>query len=359
LPYMRLHKAVWKLEKKGQREGTRQMRRELQQLPSRDPNDPDYRRLHYIRYADDWLLGFTGTRREADDIKGKIGGFLGRRLKLELSERKTLITHGRTEPARFLGYEIVVHNDDAKLDRHGHRSINAAIGLKAPLDVVRAKRKPYMRRGKPAAILGRAHDSDFRIVARYQAEFRGIAEYYQLAYNRHRLGLLRWIMERSLTKTLGHKNQISVNKVWRRYKATLQTPAGPRKGLRVTIDRGDNRKPLVAQWGGVSLARRTTRVVLNDDLPKIWRKRPAELVERLTAGTCELCGSRDDVEVHHVRRLKDLQTRDRADQPEWATHMATRRRKTLIVCHTCHNSIHDGCPQRQPSRKRTPESRVQ
>ena len=87
----------------------------------------------------------------------------------------------------------------------------------------------------------RAHDSDFRIVSRYQAEFRGIAEYYQLAYNRHRLGLLRWIMERSLTKTLGHKNKISVNKVWHRYRATWQTPAGPRRGLQVTVERGRER----------------------------------------------------------------------------------------------------------------------
>src|SRR5215211_5083705 len=167
LPYMRLHKAVWKLEKKGQREGTRQMRRELQQLPSRDPHDPDYRRLHYVRYADDWLLGFTGTRREAEDIKDKLAGFLGHRLNLKLSEHKTLITHGRTKPARFLGYEIVVHNDNTKHDQNGHRCINAAIGLRVPMDVVRAKRKPYMRRGKPAAVLARAHDSNFRIVMRY------------------------------------------------------------------------------------------------------------------------------------------------------------------------------------------------
>ena len=76
LPYMRLHKAVWKLERKGLRGGTRQMRRELQQLPSRDPHDPDYRRLRYIRYCDDWLLGYTGTRREAEDIKGKIGSWV-------------------------------------------------------------------------------------------------------------------------------------------------------------------------------------------------------------------------------------------------------------------------------------------
>ena len=358
LPYMRLHKAIWKLEKKGSREGTRQMRRKLQQLPSRDPNDPGYRRLRYIRYCDDWLLGYTGTRQEAEDIKAMVGKFLRSRMKLELSEHKTLITHGRTEPARFLGYEIVVHNDDAKHDRHGHRCINAAIGLKMPMDVVRAKCKPYLRRGKPAGLLTRAHDSDFRIVARYQAEFRGIAEYYQLAYNRHRLGLLRWNMERSLTKTLGHKNKISVTKVWNRYRATWQTPAGPRRGLQVTAERGQGKRPLVARWGGISLARRTTRVTLKDDLPTIWRQRPAELINRLRTGRCELCRAYADVETHHIRRLQDLQNRDWADQPDWAKLMASRRRKTLIVCRVCHDGIHNGSPARQDSRNTALESDV-
>jgi group II intron reverse transcriptase/maturase len=357
LPYMRLHKAVWKLEKAGQREGTRQMRRKLQQLPSRDPNDPDYRRLRYIRYCDDWLLGYTGTRREAENIKAMVGRFLDSRMKLELSERKTLITHGRTEPARFLGYEIVVHNDDAKHDRHGHRCINAGIGLKMPMDVVRAKCKPYKRRDKPAAILTRAHDSNFQIVARYQAEFRGVAEYYQMAYNRHRLGLLRWVMERSLTKTLGHKNKISVNKVWNRYRATWHTPAGPRRSLRVTVERGQGKRPLVARWGGVSLGRRNTKVILKDDLPAMWRKRPAELTNRLRTGRCELCHAYADVETHHVRRLQDLHNGNRAEQPEWAKLMASRRRKTLIVCRGCHNGIHNE-PARQASRNTTLESDV-
>jgi group II intron reverse transcriptase/maturase len=358
LPYMRLHKAVWKLEKKGLREGTRQMRRELQQLPSRDPHDPEYRRLRYIRYCDDWLLGYTGTRREAEDIKGKIGRFLGYRMSLKLSEPKTLITHGRTEPARFLGYEIVVHNDDTKHDRHGHRCINGQIGLKMPMSVVRAKCKPYLRRGKPASLLARAHDTDFRIVARYQAEFRGVAEYYQLAYNRHRLGLLRWTMERSLTKTLGHKNKISVTKVWNRYRATWHTPAGPRRGLQVTVGRGARKRPLVARWGGVSLARRTARVVLKDDLPAIWRKRPAELINRLRTGRCELCHAYADVETHHIRRLRDLENGSRAEQPDWAKLMASRRRKTLIVCRDCHDGIHNELPARQVSRHAALESDV-
>jgi group II intron reverse transcriptase/maturase len=357
-PYMRMHKAIWKMERNGRRKEARPMRRQLQQLPSRDPNDPGFRRLHYVRYADDWLLGFTGTRREAEDIKGKVGRFLQYRLKLELSERKTLITHGRTEAVRFLGYEIVVLHDDAKRDRNGHRSINGQIGLKVPMDVIRAKRKPYTRRGKPAAILDRAHDSNFRIVARYQAEFRGIAEYYQLAYNRHRLGSLRYVMERSMTKTLGHKNKLSVSKVWNRHRATWQTAAGPRRGLQVTVVRGAGKRPLVARWGGISLARRTTRVVLKDELPGIWRKRRAELVGRLMSGRCELCTTQTDVEVHHIRRLKDLPPEDRAPQPEWVSQMASRRRKTLIVCRDCHDDIHEESSTWQDSRNRTLESRV-
>jgi group II intron reverse transcriptase/maturase len=357
-PYMRMWRIIARLEKEGKRDQAARLRRELQRLPSRDPDDPRFRRLRYIRYADDWLLGFSGPRREAEQIKAQIGDFLRDQLKLELSEPKTLITHGRTQAARFLGYELVVHHNDAKRDQRGHRSINGQIGLKVPMDVVRAKRTPYLRGGKPAARLERTHDSDFRIVAQYQAEYRGIAEYYQLAYNRHRLGLLRWVMERSLTTTLGHKNQISVTKVWRRYKATLQTPSGPRKGLRVTIERGQGRKSLVAYWGGVSLARRTRATVLKDDLPMIWRKRPAELVGRLRAGTCELCGSRSEIEVHHIRRLKDLQTQGQAEQPEWAKRMAARHRKTLIVCRGCHEAIHTGQPQRQHPRTKTLESPV-
>ncbi|MET8873042.1 reverse transcriptase domain-containing protein [Nocardia sp. NPDC004604] len=359
LPYTRVHKAAWKLEKRGLRDEARPLRRQLQVLPSHDPNDPGFRRLYYARYADDWLLGFSGTRREAEQIKDDIARFLQDQLKLELSGEKTLITHGRTQAARFLGYEIVVHHDDAKRDRNGHRSINGQIGLKMPMDVVRDKCKPYMRRGKPAALLARAHDSDFRIVARYQSEFRGIAEYYRLAYNRHRLGLLRWMMERSLTKTLGHKNKISVNKVWNRYRATWPTPAGRRRGLQVTVERGTGKKALVARWGGVSLARqRITKAPLTEDLPKIWRKRPAELVGRLIVGRCELCSAHTDVEVHHIRRLSDLRFGKRADRPEWVEQMASRRRKTLIVCRDCHVGIHAGCSDRQDSRKPALESRV-
>jgi AI2M/AI1M-like, HNH endonuclease len=114
-------------------------------------------------------------------------------------------------------------------------------------------------------------------------------------------------------------------------------PQALAEGLQVTVERGPGKKPLVARWGGISLARRTTRVVLKDELPGIWRKRRAELVGRLMSGRCELCTTQTDVEVHHIRRLKDLPPEDRAPQPEWVRQMASRRRKALIVCRDCHD----------------------
>jgi group II intron reverse transcriptase/maturase len=347
-PYMRLWQRAWRLEQRGETEAGRALRAQMKTMPSRDPDDPGYRRLRYCRYADDWLLGFTGPRREAEEIKAQVGDFLRDQLALKLSPTKTMITHGRTRAARFLGYEIVVMHADHKRDQRGHRSINAGIGLKVPADVIRAKCAPYLHHGKPIRRTERTVDTDFSIVAQFQAEFRGVAEYYRLAFNRHRLGRLKYVMERSLTKTLARKYRIRVAQVYRRYRAVLDTEHGPRRGLRVTVDRDGERPPLVAQWGGISLARDATPRPLDDDPPRIWSGRRSELVQRLLADTCELCGSGDQVEAHHVRALKDLNPRGRKHQPEWVTRMASRRRKTLVVCRVCHEDIHAGRPTRQP-----------
>ena len=322
------------------------LRRQMKALPSRDPTDPGYRRLRYCRYADDWLLGFAGPRHEAEEIKDEIGRFLPEQLKLELSPAKTLITHGRTLAARFLGSEVVVLHADDKRDQRGHRSINAGIGLKVPADVIRAKIKPYTHCGKPIRRTERIIDTDYSIVAQFQAEFRGVAEYYRLAFNRHRLGRLKYVMERSLVKTLARKYRITVPQVYRRYRAVLATGRGPRRGLRVTVPR-DGKKPLVAEWGGISLARDATPAPLTDDPPRVWSGR-SELIQRLLASRCDMCETTGQVEVHHIRALKDLVPRGKRAQPAWAKRMAARRRKTLVVCRACHEGIHAGRPARQP-----------
>jgi hypothetical protein len=309
-------------------------------VPSLDPNDPGYRRLRYVRYADDWLLGLSGPRCEAEDIKREIGRFLRDHLKLELSETKTLITHARTGSARFLGYDIAVLHHDRKLDRRGHRCINGQIGLTVPAVVVKAKGTRYLSHGKPIHRPELIHDTPYSIVAQYQQEYRGIVEYYRMAYNLHQLNRLKWVMERSLTQTLALKFKTSVRSVYRRLQATFVAEGGSYTVLQVTVERGEGRKPLVARWGGISLAW-TIQSDLNEAPPRIYGSH-TELEQRLLASQCELCGSMEHVQVHHVRALKDLRIRGRKEKPFWMRVMTARRRKTLVVCASCHNALHAG-----------------
>lgn len=340
----RTRRQAVKLEKSGCRREAGLLRRQMKQIPSLDPMDPDYRRLRYVRYADDWLLGFSGPRCEAEEIKRDVAVFLRDILKLELSETKTLITHARLEAARFLGYHIAVLHNDQKRDRRGHRSINGQIGLRVPPDVMQEACARYLRHGEPMHRQELAHDSVFSIVAQFQREYRGVVEYYRRAYNLHRLNRLKWTMERSLTRTLALKLRTSVSKVYRRYGAMIQTDRGPRVGLQVVVERGEGTKPLVARWGGITLAW-DRKAVLDDARPRVHGPR-TELERRLLADTCELCGSQNDIQVHHVRALKDLQRPGRAARPFWVEIMAARQRKTLVTCRTCHVDVHAGRPTR-------------
>src|SRR5215510_16603678 len=95
----------------------------------------------------DILLGFIGPKVEAQQIKAQLKGYLEDTLKLELSEEKTLITHVRTERARFLGYEITRFHDDTRHDKDGRRSINGDISLRIPKKVVHARCHRYMHNG--------------------------------------------------------------------------------------------------------------------------------------------------------------------------------------------------------------------
>jgi group II intron reverse transcriptase/maturase len=343
-PHIRLMASARRMDQRGKYKEARQLRQVARQMPSHDPTDPDYRRLRYVRYADDFLLGFAGPRSEAEEIKRHLGEFLHDSLKLDLSEDKTLITHGRTQAAHFLGYELHVLQNDAARDHRGHRAINGGIGLRIPIEVRKARCARLMARGKAVHRPELLADSVFSTVARYQQEYRGLVEYYRLAYNLHSLRRVKWVMETSLAKTLACKLRISVTKVFRRYGALIHTPHGPYKGLRVTVER-TGKAPLVTEWGGIPL-RRAMGMPLNDYPDRVWNDR-SELEQRLLAEACELCGARTYLVVHHIRALRDLQKPGRAPKPDWVVAMATRQRKTLVVCVACHAAIHAGRPTRQ------------
>ena len=310
------------------------------QLPSQDPTDPGYRRLRYVRYADDWLLGFAGPKHEAETIKSRIAVFLRDELKLELSQSKTVITHATSQAAHFLGYEIRAQHADTKITRR-RRAVNGAIGLFVPKTVIRQRCALYLKHGKPAARGPLLHDDDFTIVAKYGAEYAGLVQYYLLAQDVFRLGRLRWTMETSMLKTLACKHRSTVTRMARRYKSTIESPAGPRTVFQVIVPRDRGRKPLVARFGGIPLIRQHA-ATLTDRRPVMASTRRNELIHRLLAERCELCHEPADLQVHHIRKLADLAKPGRPDKPAWMHLMAMRRRKTLVVCRSCHQDIHAG-----------------
>jgi group II intron reverse transcriptase/maturase len=340
--YQAIEYAIARARRCGDREALCALRLQRRSLPSQDPNDPDYRRLRYTRYADDWLLGFAGPKHEAEQIKSRIAVFLRDELKLELSPSKTLITHAASQPARFLGYEIKAQHADTKIAR-GRRSVNGVIGLFVPKPVIRQKCALYTSKGRPAARGGLIRDQDFTIVAKYQAEYAGLVQYYLLAQDVFRLGRLHWIMETSLLKTLAAKHRSTVTKMARRYKATIETPHGPRTCLQVSVERDRGRRPLVARFGGLPLRRQRTAVPL-DQRPVLASAKRNELIHRLLAERCEICTTRENLEVHHIRKLADLNRPGRPEKPAWMHLMAKRRRKTLVICRPCHEDIHAGRP---------------
>ncbi len=349
--YDRLMTNSLRLRERGHVQEAEEMRKKAQKLPSQDMNDPDYRRLRYVRYADDFLLGFIGPKSEAEEIKQQLKEFLQETLKLELFETKTLMTHARTEAARFLGYEVIVFQGDEKRaiwDGKDRRSINGRIGLQIPKGVLEEKIKDYTRNGKPVHRKGLQNEDEYTIINTYQQEFRGLTNYYRLAYNMHTFKKLKWVMEISLVKTLASKSQITVPKAYEKYGAEIEGEGQKRKVLQVVVPKQDkSKKPLVATWGGISLSW-NIKATIEDRPSKVRWKGQSELVRRLRVEYCELCGHNEKLEVHHIRAMKDLHEYPGRQKPAWMRRMIALQRKTLVLCETCHDDVQYGRPPTRP-----------
>lgn len=331
---------ISKARKRGDIKTAHRLEVERRSLPSVNPYDDDYRRCRYVRYADDFLIGFTGSKADAEEIKAEMHGFLEQTLNLVLSEEKTLITNASTQTAKFLGYEVKAQRADDYIDSKGRRGANGAIALFVPAHVIEEKCKSFMRNGKVTHRNALLQDDDFSIVQRFQQEYRGLVQYYVLAQNLSWFSKLYWIMETSLLKTLANKHRSSINKQKVKYKTTTTNTGGKTVScLRVVVER-PGKKSLIATWGGLSLVHKR-KAVIEDKPYKVYSGR-TELIKRLLADTCELCGSKKNIEVHHIRKLADVKNKGLSNMPTWAQIMAARNRKTLVVCRECHNAIHNG-----------------
>jgi len=342
--YVKLCTLIAAARRKDDSEGVKRLKRQRRELSAGFSQDPDYRRLRYVRYADDFLLGFAGPKKEAEEIRERLGEWLGATLKLTLSKEKTLITHASEEKASFLGYEVKVSRANDLITKNDKRNTNWCIALLMPRKVICKVRDEYSKGGKVIHRAELLNDEVYTIIQRYQAVLRGIYNYYCMSSNvAKRMAHVKWILETSLTKTLAHKLKVSVKKVYEQHQTV--DVLTEMKVLRVIVQRPD-KDPLVATFGGISFERVPKGLGDTDfRFEEAWFAaggNRSEVVQRLLANKCELCGATGPVQMHHIRKLADIDRPGRRPKATWERIMSARKRKTLAVCIDCHKDIHAG-----------------
>ena len=305
--------------------------------PSQPVRDTDFRKIQYNRYADDFVIGVIGSRQDAQKVKDDVKDFLQNNLKLTLSEEKTRITHS-CELVRYLGYDFTVSRDKSiKRDKNGkprkvwygdvklyvphekwYRKLLEYKALKISKDTSGKERWKALHRGW---LMNR---ENIDIVRKYNAEIRGIYNFYRLAKNVSVLNCFYFIMKGSMYRTFAAKYKSTFKKIQAEYevngvfKVRYATKAGETWCEFYHDGFEQKEEPL---FGDV------------DILPE-YRvyERHNSLAQRLRAGVCEVCRRRTpDIHMHHVRRLKDLTGRN-----EFETLMMKKRRKSLALCSECY-----------------------
>jgi group II intron reverse transcriptase/maturase len=343
--YDRLRQTVKRAKHKARATGDwtryKQLRQQMLQTEARDPMDPDYRRMYYVRYADDFLVGINGSQTEAEAMKSWLGDYLSNELQLELSAEKTLVTSAK-ERVRFLGYDIKRWSGTRILRYPTTQGVKTRrtgtyqLSLLMPLDKTIAFAREY---GNPNTWHGEHRSkllnlSELEILMTYNAEVRGFLGYYSLADNlKDGAGGVLWITARSFFCTLANKRQSSVKKVMKSLKK------GPGRYV-ISLEKagkGSKEYELIASTKQLKREKVTYEQV--DLIPKTWMYQSRnELGRRLVACECEWCGIRgSQVEVHHIRKLGNLK-----GKTPWERQMIERRRKTMVLCVECHDELHAG-----------------
>lgn len=318
--------------------------KEIQQrrcsIHSKVDMDPNYKRLRYERYADDFLIGVIGSKEDCRKIKQDLKTFLSKKLRLNLSEEKTLITHA-TSPAHFLGYEIMVRK--SQLPKPGRKGVptryyNGKVVLKIPAGKIRDKLLEYnalkivvhngQERWKPYPRAYLRNNDDLEILSHYNSEIRGFYNYYSLALNSGTINNFKYVMQYSMLKTFANKYRTSKSAIIKRMRIDKDL------GVKYVDSKGRERIALFYNEG----FKRKKNVTADCDLiPKtfVYSGRTS-LIERLKAEKCEFCGRENvPLQMHHVRKLKNLNGKE-----PWEQFMISRRRKTLAICEECHRKIH-------------------
>jgi hypothetical protein len=299
----------------------------------------DDKKIKYIRYADDFLIAVNGNKQDCEWIKAKLTEFIQINLKMELSQEKTLITHSNT-PARFLGYDVRVRRDQQvkPWKKCKQRTLNNTVELLIPfqnkiekfmLSKGIARQRQDNGKLEPIGRRSLLRHTDLEIVTVFDAELRGICNYYGLASNYRNLNYFNYLMEYSCLKTLAGKHRCRLSKIYDKYRVGEK-----RWGIPYATKSGQKIKRLT-KFNEISNKKCED---IEPIIVTMVSNGRTTIDARLRAEKCELCGRTDcKLEIHHVNKVKNLKGKE-----PWERVMIAKRRKTMAVCHDCHQKIHHG-----------------
>ena len=314
------------------------LRKELLKTPIKSQTD---KRLRYIRYADDFIIGVCGSKEDCQEIKRRLSEFIGETLKMELSDEKTRITHSNTK-VKFLGYDVRVRRDNTTI-KHGSatnctkRTLNNMTELSVPfgdkiMKFLFENKIVEQKNGKikPIHRCRLLRCTELEIVMTYNAELRGICNYYSMASDFCNLNYFAYLMEYSCLLTLCAKHKCTIGKIKEKYKdgkGKWCIPYDTKQGKKFCY---------FAEYSECKKCKNPSDRITNAALINSTSRTTFE--SRLAAKICELCGTTDaeHYEIHHVHKVKDLKGKE-----PWEQVMIAKRRKTMVVCESCHHKIHN------------------
>jgi len=322
--YMARANALARAKRKGDFKKIEEQIKLMRNMDSVDYYDPYFRRLYYVRYVDDWIVGIRGSHEECEDVLKQINDKLNE-IGLKLNMDKTHITNMNKNKVLFLGTYIFRshHRRFTRINIGSKRRLGFGIRIEVPLDRVTKKLTlaGFIKYGIPWPKFLWMYQNKDQILHLYNSVLRGILNYYSFSHNISQLNsLISYIIKSSCAKLLVAKFSIS-------------TQAGVFKRFGNQLEKEGKVKFYKAN------------IQVNPQNFKIKLKQP-DLIQGLFAASkslanlyelaCAKCGSTYRVEMHHVKMMKDLGTIKWADR-----QMAKVNRKQIPLCRKCHMEHHN------------------
>jgi group II intron reverse transcriptase/maturase len=317
------------------------LRKQRRKLNSKDPFDRSFKRLYYVRYVDDFVVGVIGSREETVEIEDKIREFLKNRLKLTLSPEKTFITYFSKQYISFLGTFIKGTWERTKklaaVKRKGvtrKEKITSRTVLKAPIKSLfeKATLNGFFKKRNQEFVptkVGRCINLEHEDILRYyNSIIHGILNYYSFANNHKSLGSLIHGLKFSCARTLALKYKLRhISKVFRKFGSKLKKTR-------------DSEVELYIPKTFKAFKKFKTNV--NDPDIIIFSNWNNKLTKSNLFKHCVICSSSNRIEMHHVRKVKDLKSKLRKKNTDFfTTQMAAINRKQVPLCAEHHKALHN------------------